>query len=49
MVSSASAALLGTTSWPGAADGEFEWGDAGALAARHPEIAGVLAEFTADG
>ena len=37
------AALLGTTSWPGVAEGEFEWGDAEALAAAHPEAA--LAEF----
>jgi predicted cupin superfamily sugar epimerase len=38
-------ALLGTTSWPGVADGEFEWGAADALAARHPEVAGILPEF----
>jgi predicted cupin superfamily sugar epimerase len=49
VVPGGTAALLGTTSWPGVADGEFEAGDAAALAARHPEIAGVLAEFTADG
>jgi predicted cupin superfamily sugar epimerase len=49
VVPGGTAALLGTTSWPGVADGEFEWGDAGALAARHPEIAGTLAEITADG
>ena len=41
-------ALLGTTSWPGVADGEFEWGDAAALATRYPAVAGILAEMAAD-
>jgi predicted cupin superfamily sugar epimerase len=39
-------ALLGTTSWPGVAAGEFEWGDTAALAARYPGFAGRLSEFT---
>jgi predicted cupin superfamily sugar epimerase len=38
-------ALLGTTSWPGVADGEFERGDAGLLQRRHPEFAERIAEF----
>jgi uncharacterized protein len=38
-------ALLGTTSWPGVADGEFESGDAAVLRQRHPEFAGQLAAF----
>ena len=36
-------ALLGTTSWPGVADGEFEWGDPAALQARQPEWADRIA------
>ena len=38
-------ALLGTTSWPGVADGEFERGDAALLQRRHPEFAEQIAEF----
>ena len=38
-------ALLGTTSWPGVADGEFEPGDAAVIQRRHPEFAGQLAAF----
>jgi predicted cupin superfamily sugar epimerase len=38
-------ALLGTTSWPAVAEGEFEEGDAAVLAARHPDLAGLLREF----
>jgi predicted cupin superfamily sugar epimerase len=38
-------ALLGTTSWPALAEGELEMGDAGALAARYPEVADTLADF----
>jgi hypothetical protein len=40
-------ALLGTTSWPGVADDEFERGDASLLQRRHPEIAQQIAEFAA--
>jgi predicted cupin superfamily sugar epimerase len=39
-------ALLGSTSWPALADGEVEMGDARVLAARYPEVADALADFT---
>jgi predicted cupin superfamily sugar epimerase len=39
------AALLGSTSWPGVADGEFEWGDVGALQRRHPDVADLIAAY----
>jgi predicted cupin superfamily sugar epimerase len=38
-------ALLGTTSWPGVAGGEFEAGDAAELERRHPKVAAQLATF----
>ena len=40
-------ALLGTTSWPGVADGEFEEGDVALMQSRHPDLADRIAEFAA--
>jgi hypothetical protein len=40
-------ALMGTTSWPGVAEGEFERGSAQLLARRSPGLAGVIDEFLA--
>jgi predicted cupin superfamily sugar epimerase len=40
-------ALMGTTSWPGVAEGEFEAGDPAVLKSRYPEVADQLAAFTA--
>jgi uncharacterized protein len=40
-------ALLGTTSWPGVAEGEFEKGDVDALQRRHGALAQQIAEFVA--
>ena len=40
-------ALLGTTSWPGVADGEFEWGQVPVLQRRYPEVADAIASFAA--
>jgi predicted cupin superfamily sugar epimerase len=38
-------ALLGTTSWPGVAEGEFEWGDVSLLQRRYPALAEHIAAF----
>jgi predicted cupin superfamily sugar epimerase len=39
-------ALLGTTSWPGVAEGEFELGDVGDLQRRYPELAIEISSFS---
>jgi predicted cupin superfamily sugar epimerase len=38
-------ALLGTTSWPAVAEGEFERGDPAELRRRHPELAELIDAF----
>lgn len=38
-------ALMGTTSWPGVAEGEFERGDAATLTRLSPRLAEVVADF----
>lgn len=42
-------ALLGTTSWPGVADGEFEFGDAGVLQQKYPDVASLIGAFMPTG